>query len=362
MVRLPITYVDVFAARPHEGNHLPVVHSADQLSTSTMAAFARRTRQSETSFLQSPSVGDADYRNRIFTVESEIPFAGHPTLGAAAALCHQAGTPIRELMQQTMHGVHRVRVKLDGNSGTVSMAQSACEFGEEFDASSLLRALGLPEDAAHPTLGAAAALCHQAGTPIRELMQQTMHGVHRVRVKLDGNSGTISMAQSACEFGEEFDASSLLRALGLPEDAAHPTLPVQMLSTGLPMIVIPLTSPEPLHSARMDRVALGQALESIESGSAMSLNCYVVAEESAGEWSARSFSLDVVGGEDPATGSAAGPFGAYLRERIGLTQVRISQGVDMGEPSRLRVDTSDGIVVSGDVHIIGTGTVSLPEG
>lgn len=290
MLRLPITYVDVFAARPHEGNHLPVVHSADQLSTSTMAAFARRTRQSETSFLQSPFVGDADYRNRIFTVESEIPFAGHPTLGAAAALCHHEGTPIRELMQQTMHGVHRVSVKLDGNSGTVSMAQSECEFGDELD------------------------------------------------------------------------ASSLLRALGLPEDAVHPTLPVQMLSTGLPMIVIPLTSPEPLHSARMDRVALGQALEAIESGSAMSLNCYVVAEESAGEWSARSFSLDVVGGEDPATGSAAGPFGAYLRERIGLTGLGISQGVDMGEPSRLRVDTSDDIVVSGDVHIVGTGAVSLPEG
>jgi trans-2,3-dihydro-3-hydroxyanthranilate isomerase len=290
MHRLPITYVDVFAARPHEGNHLPVVHSADQLSTLTMAAFARRTRQSETSFLQSPSVSDADYRNRIFTVESEIPFAGHPTLGAAAALCHHEGTPTRELMQQTMHGVHRVSVKLDGNSGTVSMAQSECEFGEEFD------------------------------------------------------------------------ASSLLRALGLPEDSVHPTLPVQMLSTGLPMIVIPLTSPEPLHSARMDRIALGQALEAIESGSAMSLNCYVVAEESAGEWSARSFSLDVVGGEDPATGSAAGPFGAYLRERIGLTGLGISQGVDMGEPSRLRVDTSDGIVVSGDVHIVGTGTVSLPEG
>jgi trans-2,3-dihydro-3-hydroxyanthranilate isomerase len=255
-----------------------------------MAAFARRTRQSETSFLQSPSVSDADYRNRIFTVESEIPFAGHPTLGAAAALCHHAGTPDRELMQQSMHGVHRVRVSLDGNSGTVSMEQSECAFGDILE------------------------------------------------------------------------AGELLRALGLPEDAVHPTLSVQMLSTGLPMIVIPLTSPEPLHSARIDRVALGGALEAIESGSAMSLNCYVVAEESAGEWSARSFSLDVVGGEDPATGSAAGPFGAYLRERIGLTRVDISQGVDMGEPSRLRVDTSDGIVVSGDVHIVGTGTVSLPEG
>jgi trans-2,3-dihydro-3-hydroxyanthranilate isomerase len=290
MLRLPTTYVDVFAARPHEGNHLPVVHSADPLSTSTMAAFARRTRQSETSFLQSPTVSDADYRNRIFTIESEIPFAGHPTLGAAAALCHHAGTPHRELMQQTMHGLHRVSVSLDGTSGTVSMEQSECVFGDELE------------------------------------------------------------------------AQALLRALGLPEDAVHPTLPVQMLSTGLPMIVIPLTSPEPLHSARIDRVALGFALEAIESGSAMSLNCYVVAEESAGEWSARSFSLDVVGGEDPATGSAAGPFGAYLRERIGLTWVDISQGVDMGEPSRLRVDTSDGIVVSGDVHIVGTGTVSLPEG
>jgi PhzF family phenazine biosynthesis protein len=170
------------------------------------------------------------------------------------------------------------------------------------------------------------------------------------------------MEQSECAFGDILEAGELLRALGLPEDAVHPTLSVQMLSTGLPMIVIPLTSPEPLHSARIDRVALGGALEAIESGSAMSLNCYVVAEESAGEWSARSFSLDVVGGEDPATGSAAGPFGAYLRERIGLTRVDISQGVDMGEPSRLRVDTSDGIVVSGDVHIVGTGTVSLPEG
>jgi len=289
MLRLPITYVDVFAARPHEGNHLPVVHSADQLSALTMAAYARRTRQSETSFLQSPTVDGADYRNRIFTVESEIPFAGHPTLGAAAALCHQAGTPKRELMQQTMHGVHRVQVNLDGDSGTVTMQQSECQFGEVID------------------------------------------------------------------------AGALAEALGLPVEALHRDLPPQMLSTGLPMIVIPLASPGPLHSAQMNPVALERALEPIEVESAMSLNCYVVAEESAGEWSARSFSLDVVGGEDPATGSAAGPFGAYLRDRIGLTRVDISQGVDMGEPSRLHVDTSDGILVSGGVHIVGTGTVTFPE-
>ena len=289
MPRLPITYVDVFAARPHEGNHLPVVHDADGLSAMTMAAFARRTRQSETSFLQSPTVSGADYRNRIFTVESEIPFAGHPTLGAAAALCHHAGTPVRELVQQSAHGSHAVRVRLDGDSGTVTMEQSECEFGEVID------------------------------------------------------------------------AGEIARALSLSSDALHPALPAQVLSTGLPMIVIPLASPAPLHAASLNRAAFEKALQSVSAESAMSLNCYVVAEESAGEWSARSFSLDVVGGEDPATGSAAGPFGAYLRERLGVTRVSIAQGVDMGEPSRLHVDTSHGITVSGDVHVVGTGTVSLPD-
>lgn len=286
MLRLPITYVDVFAARPHEGNHLPVVHSADGLSDAAMASFARRTRQSETVFLQSPSMTDADYRNRIFTIESEIPFAGHPSLGAAAALCHRRG---------------------------VSSAV---------------------------------------------LMQETLSGLHELRVTLDGDSGTVAMQQSECEFGEVIDARDLARALDISVESLHPSLPAQMLSTGLPMIVIPLASPSPLRSARLDPVALKSALESIDARSAMALNCYVVAEESAGEWSARSFSLDVVGGEDPATGSAAGPFGAYLRDRVGLTRASISQGVDMGEPSRLHVDTTDGIVVSGDVHVVETGTVS----
>ena len=289
MLRLPITYVDVFAARPHEGNHLPVVHSADGLSDAAMASFARRTRQSETVFLQSSSVTGADYRNRIFTVESEIPFAGHPSLGAAAALCHDQG---------------------------VSSAV---------------------------------------------LMQQTVSGLHELRVTLNGDSGTAAMKQSECEFGEVIEAGDLARALSIPIESVHPTLPVQVLSTGLPMIVIPLTSPGPLRSARLDPVALKSALESIDARSAMALNCYVVAEDSAGEWSARSFSLDVVGGEDPATGSAAGPFGAYLRDRIGLTRVSIAQGVDMGEPSRLHVDTTDGIVVSGDVHVVQTGMATLPN-
>jgi trans-2,3-dihydro-3-hydroxyanthranilate isomerase len=90
------------------------------------------------------------------------------------------------------------------------------------------------------------------------------------------------------------------------------------------------------------------------------LTVYVVAEAGRGEWRARSFGADLAGGEDPATGSAAGPFGAYLKEYTGLTTLRIRQGVEMGCPSVLLVDTTDGVVVSGEVQIVGEGTLTLP--
>jgi trans-2,3-dihydro-3-hydroxyanthranilate isomerase len=86
----------------------------------------------------------------------------------------------------------------------------------------------------------------------------------------------------------------------------------------------------------------------------------VVAEAGPGEWRARSFGTALAGGEDPATGSAAGPLGAYLKANTGLERLTITQGVEMQCPSVLRVDTSDGIKVSGDVHIIGEGTLDLP--
>ena len=61
-----------------------------------------------------------------------------------------------------------------------------------------------------------------------------------------------------------------------------------------------------------------------------------------------------------AAGSAAGAFGGWLRHHTGQTIASIRQGVEMGCPSLLSVDTSDGIVVSGQVHIIGEGTLTLP--
>ncbi|MEI7056744.1 PhzF family phenazine biosynthesis protein [Nocardioides sp. CCNWLW239] len=85
--------VDVFTSEPLLGNPVAVVHGADGLSDEQMAAFARWTNLSETTFLLAPTDPAADYRLRIFTVSGELPFAGHPTLGSAHAWLEAGGTP-----------------------------------------------------------------------------------------------------------------------------------------------------------------------------------------------------------------------------------------------------------------------------
>lgn len=75
--------VDVFSNRAGYGNPLAVVIDAEGLDTQTMQRFAAWTNLSETSFLLPPTTSDADYRVRIFTPRQELPFAGHPSVGAA---------------------------------------------------------------------------------------------------------------------------------------------------------------------------------------------------------------------------------------------------------------------------------------
>ncbi|MFN3811282.1 MAG: PhzF family phenazine biosynthesis protein [Roseateles asaccharophilus] len=106
--------VDVFTAQPLKGNPLAVVVDAAGLDESQMAAFARWTNLSETTFLLPPTDPAADYRVRIFTPGGELPFAGHPTLGSAHAWLASGGDPKRpgELVQQC--GIGLVRVKREG--------------------------------------------------------------------------------------------------------------------------------------------------------------------------------------------------------------------------------------------------------
>jgi PhzF family phenazine biosynthesis protein len=106
--------VDVFSDQPLLGNALAVVLDSGGLSDTQMAAFARWTQLSETTFLLPPTDPAADYRVRIFTPSVELPFAGHPTLGSCHAWLASGGRPRSDgdVVQQC--GMGLVRLRRDG--------------------------------------------------------------------------------------------------------------------------------------------------------------------------------------------------------------------------------------------------------
>ncbi len=254
-----------------------------------MAAFAARMRLSETSFVQTPTEGPADYRHRIFTVAGEIPFAGHPSLGTAAAVASAKRRPSARLAQQTGAGIQELVVEMapDGSHATVDLTQNPPE---------------------------------HLGTP---------------------------------------DPEPVLAALGLGPDDRHPTLPAEVISTGLPTLILPVRDPEVLARPAPDLEALARELERLGNGV---VTCYVAAHLGAGGWRARCFTPQVASGEDAATGSAAGPLAVLANRELGLPSIVIDQGIEMGSPSRLygRVQ-GEAVIVSGSVRLIGEGTIELPD-
>jgi trans-2,3-dihydro-3-hydroxyanthranilate isomerase len=260
-----------------------VVHDADGVDDATMLAFARETRLAETTFVQTATADGADYRNRIWTVAEEIPFAGHPSLGTAVA---------------------------------VALAR-----GED-------------EAAYH---------------------QQTLAGIQEVTVSRQGDRARASVLQERADTGPELDPAPAMVAAGLDPADAHPDLPPQRVSTGLPALIVPVKDAAAVSRARPDVpaiAALGQGVVNF-------YLCHI--DAAAGTARARSFpSLDVES-EDPATGSAAGPLMLYAHDRLGLTSLDVAQGVEMGRPSALHATIEDGRVrVGGDVVVLVTGTLRLP--
>jgi PhzF family phenazine biosynthesis protein len=106
--------VDVFSAVPYLGNPVAVVLDAADLTAAEMQRFARWTNLSETTFLLPPLDERADYRVRIFTPGSELPFAGHPTLGSAHVWLENGGVPKTPGVVVQECGAGLVTVKNDG--------------------------------------------------------------------------------------------------------------------------------------------------------------------------------------------------------------------------------------------------------
>src|SRR6187401_2255209 len=85
MTTLSYEIVDVFTDRPFAGNPLAVVFGAQDLARDQLQALAREYHHSETVFVLPPTAPGATYRARIFTLEDELPFAGHPSVGVAVS-------------------------------------------------------------------------------------------------------------------------------------------------------------------------------------------------------------------------------------------------------------------------------------
>ena len=108
--------VDVFTKRPLLGNPVAVVLDAEGLGDDAMQAIARWTNLSETTFLLPPATPGVDYRLRIFTPRSELPFAGHPTLGSAHAALEAGRVAPRngKLIQECGVGLIELSVQDEG--------------------------------------------------------------------------------------------------------------------------------------------------------------------------------------------------------------------------------------------------------
>ena len=284
MVDRPVTWLDVFTSKPLTGNGLAVVQDADLLDDATMIAFARETRLSETTFVQTATELGADYRNRIFMPTGELPFAGHPSLGTAIAVAR-------------MH------------------SREAASF-----------------------------------------VQQTHAGLQPVQVEITGNRARASMLQEPAVFGDELDEDTVLRAVGLDGADADPELPPQIVSTGVPQLIVCVREPASVARAWPNYDAIAGLL-----GPHQAIVLYLACvDASTGTAVARGFTDSASVGEDPATGSAAGPLMAQLAARQGAQELTIVQGVEMGRRSELRCAVDgDRTRVGGDAVVVMDGTVRL---
>lgn len=280
--------LDVFADAPFRGNQLCVVSETPPgLDATMMQTLAREINFSETTFVTARDA--TGYTLRIFTAASELPFAGHPTLGTAFTLASLGLVPV-DLTQR-------------------------CAAGE-------------------------------------------------IPVRVDLAAGTASMRQLAPVFGAPVNyRAAVARAAGLePEDLVE-DLPVMSGSSGIAHLMVPVRDEETLRRAQRR----GAACSSV-CGAAEVESLYLFALQSPGRVMARMFDRWDSVGEDPATGSAAGPLGAYLAQHVlaGMPgRVVVSQGEFVGRPSSLVVDAAaDGdswrVDVGGGVHIVGEGFFTVP--
>lgn len=225
--------------------------------------------------------------------------------------------------------------------------------------------------AGHPTIGTAFALVYAGRIAPRTRQAVFELGIGPTAVTLEWETDRLRMAwmsQPAPEFGERLDSlSAIAAALGVQEaDIDTTALPVQVVSSGVPFLFVPLQSRAVVDSIELDR---GQLVEACEQLDSPELPVYAFTLET-GDDDAITYSrmfAPVFGiAEDPATGGASGPLAAYLarhcpaalKERETLLNL---QGVSMNRPSSIHLSVSadappgSPVLVGGQAVLVGEG-------
>jgi len=152
--RFPFVQVDVFTSRAFEGNSLAVFLDGRGLSNEEMQVLAREMNLSETTFIlprESSVERERGVRVRIFTVQEELPFAGHPTLGTAFQL--RGVSRAHEIVLDLNAGKVPVRFEEEpGKPVFGEMTQVNPEFGARHDREAVVRASGLRDGDIDPSL------------------------------------------------------------------------------------------------------------------------------------------------------------------------------------------------------------------
>jgi trans-2,3-dihydro-3-hydroxyanthranilate isomerase len=216
--------------------------------------------------------------------------------------------------------------------------------------------------AGHPTIGTAFTLVSEGRTSA-DTVQTTALG--DVPVEVDLRRGFAWMTQQRPVFGPEFaDRRVVADAAGLDTDDLDPELPMQVITTGLAPLLVPIRDEDALRRAERYEPACRRATAA-SGGECL----YLFTVRGDGDVMARMFDASFGVGEDPATGSAAGPLGVYLASR-GLAGMPgdaiVAQGEMVGRPSFLHLDVRpDGdswsVRVGGGVRIVGEGVFRVAD-
>jgi len=226
--------------------------------------------------------------------------------------------------------------------------------------------------AGHPTIGTAWVLASHGLLPAGTTRFALEEGIGPVPVDFEGDPSRPSfvwMHHGEATFGAEVtDRVGMAKALGLTEAHLQPKAPIQSVSTGNPFLFVPLRNKATVDRAVLDVPALREC-----AGEESGVGIFVFASHGPGKVYSRMFAPHTSGiPEDPATGSASGPLGAYL-VRYGLikaagpdVKILSEQGVKMGRPSHvhIRLDAAGGratnIRVGGGVVQVLVGELHLP--